>query len=746
MKTAFGCVLAALLCVALPVRAGAQAASVIGGISGRATADGVAVPGVSVSLLNPATGAAQTAATDNDGAFAFAGLATGTYRVRVELDGFAPLVRDDVRVVAGQTAALTFALNAVTFGETVVVTGSRKEELVRYTPAAMSVLSRDDIQAKPVQNYADLLRSVPGVNIVQFSARDVQFTARGAASQSSNKTLALIDGRPAYQPYYGMIIWDLLGVDFDEIKQVEVMRGPGSAMWGTNALTGVVNILTRAPEEDLGTHVRLGGGDLATSDVAIRHAGVRGRLGYKASASFFHQDAWERPTTAPDGTPLPLYDNKNTTRGSGTVRIDFTQTNGAKWRTDAGYASTGGGIVTVVGPQEAKPMRQGFGRVQYEHGATRANVSLDAHDSTVTSLLAPSVVTFSYQTVAAEAEHRFVLPKQVITIAGITRLNHFTINVAPGQHTRQEVGAVADTEIFATSAIRLRAGARIDWFSSFGTTVSPRVGVVIEPVKGQTFRASFNRAYVAPSFLENYLTFATQTIVPLPTGPFPLPFLTQGNHDLNPLTDRAAEVGYTGALGSRATVTLSAYRNVTKGIITLVPTTLYSPTDPPPGWPLPASLLSAMPLPKVLTEMNLGTVIDAGLEASIDARLAPSVSTYANYSFQRTPDVSQDVPITLNTPARHRVNAGISASHDRYFGSLSLSASSRAFWADVQPFTGWTNTFAMVNGTAGVRFRMRRGDGSLALKVVNIGDAAIRQHIFGDVLRRRISVELHLNF
>ena len=737
-------VLAMLVVLAAARTASAQPSA--GSLSGHVTADGTPVPGVSASLLNAATGATQIAVTDVDGVFAFAGLTPGTYRVRVELGGFAPVVRENVRVLAGQVAALSIELAAVSYAETVVVTGSRKEELVRYTPAALSVLSRDDIQAKPVENYADLLRSVPGVNITQFSARDVQFTARGAASQSSNKTLALIDGRPAYQPYYGMIIWDLLGVDFDEIKQVEVLRGPGSALWGTNALTGVVNIITRGPDEDLGTHVRLGGGALRTGDVALRHAGVRGRLGYKATASFFHQDAWERPTSLPDGTPLPIYTNSGTTRGSGALRLDFAETNGAKWRADAGYAATGGGIVTVVGPQDASPMRQGFGRVQYERDRTRLGVSFDAHDATVTSLLAPSVVTFTYQTVAAEAEHRFVLPRQIVTVAGTTRLNHFTINVAPDQHRRQEAGVVIDTEVFATSAIRLRAGGRVDWFSSFGTTVSPRVGIVVEPVQGHTLRASFNRAYVAPSFLENYLTFATQTVVPLPTGPFALPFLTQGNHDLHPLTDSAIEAGYTGALGSRATLTLSVYRNQTKGIITLVPTALYAPSDPPPAWPLPASLLAAIPLPKVLTEMNLGRVVDAGFEASIDAHLAPSVSAYGNYSFQKTPDVSNDLPITLNIPARHRVNAGISASRGRYFGSLSASATSRAFWADVQPYQGWTNRFALVNGALGYRFGLRRGNGTLALKAVNLADAHVRQHIFGDVLRRRVSVELRLNF
>lgn len=734
-----------VLAIAAPVFA--QTDERTGGVRGLVKdSGGLTVPGATVSILNPASGAARSATTDEGGTFTFAGLVPGAYRVRAELGGFSPVERDAVQVTAGAVTEIAIELPVLPYGETVVVTGSRKEEMVRYSPAAISVLGSDDIQSRPAQNYGDVLRSVPGVNVTQFSARDVQFTARGAASQASNKTLALVDGRAAYQPYYGMIIWDLLGVDFDEIKQVEVMRGPGSALWGTNALTGVVNIITRDPGEDLGTHVRVGGGTLNTGDVAVRHAGMRGRVGYKFSASFFTQDAWDRPEALPDGTPLPPYDNQGTTRASASARFDFKQDADTTWRADAGYATTGGGIVTVVGPQDARPMRQGFGRLQYQRGQTRIGASFDAHDARVASLLSPSVVTFSYQTVQVEAEQRVVLPRQVITIAGSGRFNHFDINVAPDENTRQELGLVADTEIFVNDAVRLRAGGRLDWFSSFGTTVSPRVGVVVEPVKGHTFRGGYNRAYVAPSFLENFLSFQTDTIVGLPTGPYSLPFLAVGNRDLDPLTNQAIEAGYTGVIGRRATVSMSVYRNESKGIISLVPTEFYTPATPPPGWPLPVEVLAGIPLPKVLTELNLGKVIDVGVETSFDARVSAGLSMYVNHSFQKTPDVSKDTPIQLNVPARHRVNAGVNASHGRFFGSLSVSTSTRAFWADVQPYTGYTKGYTLANGTVGARLTMGRGEGSLALKVINIGDDKIRQHIFGDLLRRRASLELRVSF
>lgn len=742
--------LAAFLLVAGPIPAIAQTGAPTGELRGRVVdQDGLAVPGAAVLLLRPApdsSGAGLTI-TGKGGAFTFAKVTPGTYRLVAQLDGFISTERDAVQVSAQSATEMVLQLVIRPYAETVVVTASRKEELVRYAPGAISVQSGNDIQSKPVANYADVLRSIPGVNVIQFSARDVQFVARGAASQASNKTLALVDGRPAYQPYYGMIIWDLLGVDFDDIRHVEVMRGPGSALWGTNALTGVVNIITRDPGDDLGTHVRIGGGSLETADIALRHSGVRGRTAYKVSTSFFSQGAWERPSSLPDGTPLPVYENQGTKRFSGTARFDFTSSAQTAWRFDAGYATTGGGIVTPVGPQDARPMRQGFGRVQLEHGRTRVGASFDAHYARSASLLSDDVVTFEYQSGQVELEHRVAQRRYMITLAGSGRFHHFDINVTSGQHSRQELGAVADTQVLLTDAVHLRAGARFDWFSSFGSTVSPRIGLVIEPAIGHTFRASYNRAYVAPSFLENFLYFPTATVVSLPTGPFALPFVAVGNDNLAPLKDEAFEVGYTGMIGQRATLSISLYRNTTRGEVTLVPTEFYTPAFPPPNWPLPSEFIGLLPpLPKVLMQSNLGEVVDAGIETSIDMRWSAGLSAFVNHSWQRDPDVADDVPIQVNRPPRHRVNAGISASKGRIFGGLSLSYASRAFWADVQPFAGYTDSYSLVNGTAGVRCTMKRGDGSLALKVVNIGDSEIRQHIFGDILRRRATLELRINF
>ena len=94
----------------------------------------------------------------------------------------------------------------------------------------------------------------------------MQIVTRGATGRNARSTLALLDGRSIYQDYFGMVLWDLLPVGLDDVKQIEVARGPGSAIWGANALTGTINIITKSPREMLGTRANVGIGERDTRE------------------------------------------------------------------------------------------------------------------------------------------------------------------------------------------------------------------------------------------------------------------------------------------------------------------------------------------------------------------------------------------------------------------------------------------------------------------------------------------------
>jgi outer membrane cobalamin receptor len=161
----------------------------------------------------------------------------------------------------------------------------------------MSVLTEDVIGNAPGQSVTDLLRLVPGLNTVQSSARDVNVTSRSATGTLSDSLLVLLDGRSIYQDFFGFVAWDFLPIDPMEIKQIEVIRGPASAVWGANAMTGVINVITKTPREMQGTSVSIrfgqfdrsraggtfdGGGLFAVS--AMHAEAPSDRFAYKVSA------------------------------------------------------------------------------------------------------------------------------------------------------------------------------------------------------------------------------------------------------------------------------------------------------------------------------------------------------------------------------------------------------------------------------------------------------------------------------
>src|SRR5262245_44347822 len=222
------------------------------------------------------------------------------------------------------------AAQEVTYKETLVVSASKTEQQLVDAPATMSVIGPRALSVAPSANYADILRNVPGVNVTQLSARDVNITSRSATSSLATSQLAVVDGRSIYQDFFGFTMWDFMPADLDEIKRIEVIRGPASAVWGANALTGVVNVITKSPRENAGTTVTLGGGVLnrevddngasTGSLFYVRGAHsqvVNDRWAYKISAGTYTSDAFARPVgLVPNGgsTPYPPYTNQGTTQ------------------------------------------------------------------------------------------------------------------------------------------------------------------------------------------------------------------------------------------------------------------------------------------------------------------------------------------------------------------------------------------------------------------------------------------------
>ena len=155
----------------------------------------------------------------------------------------------------------------------------------------MTVIRAKRSSSRPADDYGDLLRNVPGLNVAQTSVRDINMTGRGSTSTLANSQLTLLDGRSIYLDFFGFVMWDLLPIQANEIERIEVVRGPGSAVWGANAMTGVVNVISRRPKDMVGTTVR--------RRHALRQRRARRRerrLRLQGVGRLFRAPAYDRPT------------------------------------------------------------------------------------------------------------------------------------------------------------------------------------------------------------------------------------------------------------------------------------------------------------------------------------------------------------------------------------------------------------------------------------------------------------------
>jgi iron complex outermembrane receptor protein len=141
-----------------------------------------------------------------------------------------------------------------------VLTVGKKEQRLLDSAASVYVLTNDEIRRSGLTTVPDLLRLVPGVTFARIDASKWSVSIRGFADRFANKLLVMIDGRSLYSRLFSGVFWDTLGVPVEEIERIEVIRGPGASLWGTNAVNGVINIVTRAASGDPGTSFTVGSG------------------------------------------------------------------------------------------------------------------------------------------------------------------------------------------------------------------------------------------------------------------------------------------------------------------------------------------------------------------------------------------------------------------------------------------------------------------------------------------------------
>jgi iron complex outermembrane recepter protein len=168
-----------------------------------------------------------------------------------------------------------------------VTSVSKKEQKLSQVGAAIFVITQEDIRRSGATNIPDLLRMVPGMNVAQINANTWAISARGFNFQFASKLLVLIDGRAVYTPLFGGVNWDTQNVPLEDIARIEVIRGPGGAIWGANAVDGVINIITKKAGDTQGTLAIGGGGTQALEFGTLQYGGkMAGSTNYRVFMSY----------------------------------------------------------------------------------------------------------------------------------------------------------------------------------------------------------------------------------------------------------------------------------------------------------------------------------------------------------------------------------------------------------------------------------------------------------------------------
>ena len=432
--------------------------------------------------------------------------------------------------------------------------------------------------------------SIPGVNITQVSARDINITSRAATGTLATGQLAMLDGRSLYQDFFGFVMWDFLPVNFNEVKQVEVIRGPASAVWGANALYGVVNVISKTPREIEGRewHVRVRRFRSARCRTRDRCGRVSAtwadapndRWSYKLSGGGYSQDAFARPTgRIPCDNPevclvpttnYPRFANEGTTQPKFDARVDYDYEDGRRLSFSGGFAGTDGIMHSGIGPVRHQ-QRLGDGlraRRTSRKGGLRAGFFTNILNGDADQLL----------TVRPErrADHLRLrhedLRLRPVERAGARHAPRAQLRRQPAlqQLRRCRLRPTPTIAPSSASTSRTRSSSRtcsdgssaaaLDRFDYIDDVVfSPRTTFMIKPSANQTFRVSYNRAYRSPSVINNHIDLIISRADRPPADqsgarrfPYLLPVSIVGNPDLREQSLDAFEVGYSGVVVRRA--------------------------------------------------------------------------------------------------------------------------------------------------------------------------------------------------
>jgi iron complex outermembrane recepter protein len=466
-----------------------------------------------------------------------------------------------------------------------VTSVSKKPETRWRTPAAIAVITRDEIRRSGVTSIVEALRLAPGVQVARIDANKWAVGIRGFADGLTRSVLVLIDGRSVYSPLSAGTFWEVQDVLLEDVERIEVIRGPGGSLWGANAVNGVINVITRSSRETSGFFGTVGAGTHENAQIGLRYGGASGeRLTYRVYGKAFDRGPGFHPPG--DGE----FDDWS--MGQGGFRVDWengaadtVEVHGDLYVGDAGHRAT----VTTIVPAGLETIYADT-RLRGRNLAARwrhlggEGVEWGARTYYDHTFRRETTFREGRETVDLELQRRSTHGRHDLVVGGGYRMSSGrvdsvpTFQFEPARRTDHLwSGFFRDEVSFHEGKVVLALGSKLEHNGYSGIEVQPTVQALWAPTPAHSLWAVVARAVRTPARLEHDLT-----LTQLANAAGPVFVRLVPDPAFQPEKVVTAEAGYRARVSGALAFYLAAFHNTHRDLYGIEPGTPFVETSPPP--------------------------------------------------------------------------------------------------------------------------------------------------------------------
>lgn len=464
-----------------------------------------------------------------------------------------------------------------------VTSVSRRSEKLTEVASAIQVITKEDIRRSGATSIPEALRLATNLHVAQKNSHDWAISARGFNTDLANKLLVLIDGRTVYTPLFSGVFWDRQDYLLEDIERIEVISGPGGTLWGSNAVNGVINIITKKSVDSQGLYAEAGAGNQVRGFGGLRYGGKIGStVTYRVYGKYTDRDE----AVLPEGKGAA----DSWRMGQGGFRLEATPSDKNAFTFQGDYYKSGVNLSTG-GKSDVNGVNV-MGRWSHSFSERSETILQLYYDRTYLDQPVPEARTSDNSLVLAPAghlkdelhtydldfQHSFSVGDRNHLVWGLGyRFTHDKITNAPAlafvpeELDRNLISLFAQDELTVTKNILVTLGTKVEHNDYTKFEVEPSLRLQYHLTEKQSLWSAVSRAVRIPSRVDRHIRLPTPGFSPI------IDNLLVGGQDFDSETVIAYELGYRGQFNSKITSSVSVFYNVYDKIRSTSP-------SPPPGF------------------------------------------------------------------------------------------------------------------------------------------------------------------